>query len=241
MAKAILVLAFITVHALLVAQYQQLPLPQKKVRFYTSSEWELIFSGADVTRNDASVANVLRFTAFINSAQFGNVDFGRYFGIGFGLGNRNIGMITRTDNTMLKQRAYALYAPLFIKVGDMRRRIYFYTGAQYEWYYNYKEKLFVDNVKVSKFSEWFSDRTPALMPSVFAGVQLPLGINLKFTYMLHNFVNSDFQTLQNGNLVRPYEGVKARVFYISLSFNIRSNPRRTDFNYSSSPAGPQRL
>ncbi len=241
MVKTILVFALLAVQSFLVAQYQHPQLSQKKVRFYTSSEWELIFSGADVTRNDASVANVLRFTAFINSGQFGNVDFGRYFGIGFGLGNRNIGMITRTDNTMLKQRTYSLYAPFFLKVGDMRRRIYFYTGAQYEWFYNYKEKLFVDNVKVSKFSEWFSDRTPNFMPSVFAGVQLPLGFNLKFTYMLHNFVNSDFQILQNGTLVRPYEGVKAQVFCLSLSFNIRSNPRRTDFNYSSSPAERQSL
>jgi len=58
---------------------------------------------------------------------------------------------------------------------------------------------------------------PAYYHSVFAGVQFPYGVSLKFKYYLSEFFNQDFT---EGDGSQPYKGLKANVFYFSISTSL---------------------
>ncbi|HMQ49432.1 MAG TPA: hypothetical protein PKA00_18160 [Saprospiraceae bacterium] len=193
------------------------PTPERN-KVYTTSGGELIFSFGDILNDDVDYSSRLRFSAFLHLGQYLHVDFGHNVGMFTGLAIRNVGMITdEGEGIVRKQRSYALGAPLALKVGDFRKRIFFFTGAEAELMFNYKEKLFVNGDKEDKFNEWFSDRTNLFNPSVFAGIQLPGGWSFKFKYYLREFLNPDFTQEVGGVLVKPYADLDTRLFYVSLS------------------------
>jgi len=183
-----------------------------------SSEWELLFQGASIKDHGVKMNNNLRFTGFYHSATYIDIDFKPNAGIYTGLGIRNIGYIQDEvpgpDVDKIKRRSYTLGLPVAFKFGNLDN-IYFFAGAEYEWLFHYKEKRFSGDVK-SVYKDWFSNRTKHFMPSLFAGVQFPGGINLKAKYYLSNFLNEDYV---DGSGVRPYEGMDVRMFYIALSFH----------------------
>jgi hypothetical protein len=180
-----------------------------------------MLQGADVTNaQNQKVHNIIRFSGFFNAAEYVHVDFGKFFGIAIGAGIHNIGFITSVDSLKLKRRSYSTFVPVFFKFGNMKKRIYMYAGVQYDILFNFKQKTFIYDEKTEKFNEWFSRRTPRFIPSVFVGIQLPLGFNIRATYMLNNFMNPGY-TLSNG--VRPYEAFNARVFYLTLALNFRNH------------------
>ncbi len=189
-----------------------------QTELYWSSEWEFLFQGATIKDHGTKMNNNMRFTGFYHTATYIDIDFLPKAGIYTGLAIRNIGYIQDEvpdpDIDKIKRRAYTLGLPLAFKIGKLNH-LYFFAGAEYEWLFHYKEKQFSGDVK-SVYKDWFSNRTKHFMPSVFAGVQFPGGVNLKAKYYLSNFLNEEYV---DGNGVRPYAGMDVRMFYISLSFH----------------------
>jgi hypothetical protein len=205
-----------------------------QIKLYRSSGGELIFAGSEVSYNNAPVNSNLRFSGFFHAQHLLNLDVGRFIGAYTGLGIRNIGMInedlyqnigfTGIDDThadwnkevKIKRRSYTLGVPLALKVGSMDKQVFFYGGAEYEWTFHYKQKLFIDDEKF-KDAEWLSDRVNPWLMSVFAGVQLPKGMNIQFRYYLDNFLNPGFQGVDFGENVDYSLFDQTGIFYVSLS------------------------
>ena len=219
------------------------PRPPQEVDVYSTSGGELIFSFADATNDNGSVSTNMRFTAFFHLGEYWHFDFTNNFGMFTGFGLRNIGIITKDDGVIIrehlgiltpttndvkiKRRSYSLGVPLAFKIGNFKRRTFVYAGGEAELMFHYKEKLFIDGKKEDKFNEWFSDRTNIINPSLFGGVQLRGGLNLKFKYYLLDFLDPNYTERVDGVSVRPYEGLETKMFYISLSWNLRNRSRRS--------------
>lgn len=218
------------------------PAPPREVDVYSTSGGELIFSFADVSSGNASIGSNLRFSAFFHLGEYWHFDFTNSFGMFTGFGMRNIGMITKDDGVLIaehlgiltpgagdvkiKRRSYSLGVPLAFKIGNFKRRTFVYAGGEAELMFHYKEKLFIDGDKEDKFGEWFSGRTNIINPSLFGGIQFPGGVNLKFRYYMLDFLDQDYTERINGVEVRPYQGLETRMFYISLSLNLRNRSKR---------------
>jgi hypothetical protein len=163
------------------------------------------------------VANNVRFTVFFHIGQYIHYDFNNNVGMFSGIAIRNVGMIT--DETLpqtvsltngaavpysdykIIRRQYMLGVPLAFKVGAFNNHFYLYGGGEYEMAFHLKEKYwsgtFDREGSKTKNTQWFSNQTPTFLPSVFAGVQLPGGVNLKFKYYLTDFLNNDYTTSRN--------------------------------------------
>lgn len=198
----------------------------KKV--YTTSGGEFIFGFANAAlKSNEDLPVLMRFTLFLHLSHYWNYDLNDRTGFFSGFSLRNIGFITREpydykgvsyDNIRTKRRSYALGVPIAVKFGSLGRNFFLYGGGQYEWLFHYKEKHFIGDTKI-KTSEWFSNKTNPLVPSVFGGIQFPGGPNVRFTYMLDNFLNpSEFPQFK-----------KSRLFYFSLSFHFKTKKLKNPF------------
>ena len=138
--------------------------------------------------------STLRFSYIINFGLTFNFNFGRHFGVYTGVDMKNVGFIEKPGSGLTeKQRTYNLGVPVGIKVGNMAdRRGYVFVGGGVDAPFNYKEKTFSNRSQKTKYNEWFSNATPAIMPYVFAGLAIPRGIALKFQYYPNNYVNQDY-------------------------------------------------
>lgn len=188
--------------------------------FYTTTGGEMIFSFATIDNNGNENGNIIRWSPVFNFQGYGNYDFNKNLGVMFGLGVRNVGFIYDVPgtNTKKKFRNYDLGIPVGIKVGNMNK-FFVFVGYEIEFPFNYKEKTFIDEKK-TKFSVWFSKRVPSYYHTAFVGVQFPYGMSLKFKYYLSEFFNQNY-TENDGN--QPYKGLKANVFYFSLSTSLFRN------------------
>jgi hypothetical protein len=208
-----------------------------QVDIYRSGGGEIIFSGADVQfDNGSAVVDVntnMRFTLFFHIQQWANFDLNNNFGFLAGGSIRNIGFIVEdyyqnvgfsnideTDpnwnkNTKIKRRSYALGFPVGFKIGDFDKHYFFYAGGEYEWMFHYKQKLFIDDNK-TKFTQWNSPRVTTWNPSLFAGMQFPGGVNLKFRYYLKDFLNTGFRGTDFGRPVDYSEFQSTGIWYISI-------------------------
>ncbi|SEW06750.1 hypothetical protein SAMN05428988_1737 [Chitinophaga sp. YR573] len=167
-----------------------------------------------------SVHNIPRFTLFFNVGNNYNYDLDRHFGIFTGLNLKNIGLITKeNDSVKLKRRVYTVGIPLGIKIGDLRGGTFFFAGGSYDLAFNYKEKQFLNGDKRHKFNEWFSNRTPLLMPSVFAGIRFSPGFGLKVQYYPNNFFNREYKQTINGVTTQPAKDVESKMFFATLSYD----------------------
>lgn len=198
---------------------------QSKV--YRSSGGELIFSFADVKApGEVDVRNIPRFSGFFHFQSLWNYDPTDAVGFFSGVSMRNVGIITEPADTFkLKQRSYALGVPIGIKLGSMDKKFFVFAGGEAEMMLHYKEKHFVNGEKVKKKSEWFSDKVNMFNPSLFAGIQLPGGANIKFKYYLLDFLNPDYTETVNGVKVKPYAGMKSQMMYVSVGFNIHKRKK----------------
>lgn len=181
-----------------------------------------LLSFASMKENGEHMRNIPRFTLFLNVGSNFNKDFSKNFGVFTGINLKNIGLISKpTDSLKLKQRVYTLGVPLGFKIGDLTNgSFFFFAGGEIDMAVNYKEKQFVDGDKVHKFNEWFSDRTPLLMPSFFAGFRVNPGFGLKVQYYPQNFFNTDFKTKdKSGNTVYPYRNLEANMVFVTLGYN----------------------
>ena len=222
---------------------------------YTISSGEMIFSQSQTTFTpeflaqypDAMIsADNVRFTMFFHLGQYVHYDFNNSFGIFSGLALRNIGMITdeklpQTVSTngsavnyqdyKIIRREYTVGVPLALKLGAFNKHFYFFGGGEYELSLCFKEKFwsggFDRSGSKTKNTKWFSNQSPTFIPSVFAGVQFPHGLNLKFKYYLNNFLNSNYKLSsndQNGNVynisdLRRYEDSQVMYFTLSWQFD----------------------
>lgn len=181
-----------------------------------------LLSFASMKDNGVHVRNIPRFTLFFNVGSNFNKDFSKNFGIFTGINIKNIGLISKPyDSLKLKQRVYTLGVPLGFKIGDLNSgSFFFFAGGEVDLAFNYKEKQFVDGKKVRKFNEWFSDRTPLIMPSLFAGMRFEPGFGLKVQYYPQNFFNKDFKTRdKDNNVFTPYKNTEAQLVFVTLSYN----------------------
>jgi hypothetical protein len=222
----------------------------QKVKIYDVTTWEMIFSSGIVQFTDVFTAQYpnaeltktdVRYTVFFHLGEYWNFDFGNHVGLYTGLGIRNIGLISderlpdfvgskKLIDYKIIRRLYTAGIPLAFKVGSFSEKLFVFAGGEYELALNYKEKYWTGTQtrtgSKTKGNSWFGDQTPELVPSVFAGVQLPGGVNIKFKYYLDDFLNNNFTKGINTVNGQPYNisdltrYKKSQVFYISLSWQI---------------------
>ena len=186
---------------------------------YALSGGEIIFQSALVETTTDDVNTRLRFTTAFHLGEFVHIDFGNHFGIFSGMGIRNVGFITDENDIRTKYRSYSMGIPLAFKIGSFKKNMYVFAGGEYEWLFHFKQKVFIDEAKY-KYSSWFSNRTSSFIPSAFAGLQFPGGIQLKVKYYLNDFLNHEFNRGDEHNNYTLFR--KTQVWYISLSFLIRN-------------------
>jgi len=100
--------------------------------------------------------------------------------------------------------------------------MYGFAGGGMDLVLNYREKSFTKRSNKTKMNEWFSQRTPLVMPYVFAGVAINRGITLKAQYYPGNFINPDFT--KNG--FKPYAGSEVHLLLISVGFAVPLSDRK---------------
>jgi hypothetical protein len=192
-------------------------------------------------------ADNVRFTIFLHIGQYIHMDFSNSFGLYSGLGIRNVGMITdeslpQTVTTThadvlyndykIIRRQYMLGVPLAFKVGSFSNHFYFFAGGEYEMGLVVKEKYWTGNFdrdgSKTKSVKWFSNQTPLFFPSLFAGVQFPRGVNLKFKYYLTDFLNNDYRISTNSqegytfNLSDLSRYKDSHIVYVSLCWQFNT-------------------
>lgn len=205
---------------------------QNSNRIYTTTSGEFILSWANVKANGEEANSVTRFSPYFNLQNSLHIDKSDKLGFFTGLNIRNVGFIYDDPtevNTRYKLRTYNLGVPFAIKFGDLAGSSFF-AGYELELPINFKEKTFINEDKEDKSSDWFSKRTPSFYHSLFAGFQGPYGLQVKFKYYMTNFVDQGYAANDgNGNTIYPYENLDAKVFYVSLSYQLFRN---ASFYYS---------
>ena len=202
----------------------------QETRSYSTSGGEIIFSWADASTDSFDLDIITRFSPVLNIQWQYHYDLNNNFGLFTGLNIRNVGFIfddpTAVD-TRYKARSYTLGIPASVKIGKMKG-FFLFGGYELEFPFNYKQKKFVNEDKVEKITSWFSNRTPTIYQSFFAGFQTPFGTQLKFKYYFTNFFNEKYAADDgNGGVIHPYEGISANVFYVSLSFQFMHKKKTT--------------
>lgn len=187
---------------------------------YTITAGELLFQSGSIEHSSDAMNTNMRFTLWFHLGEYVHLDIGNNVGFYTGLGIRNVGFITEENDVKTKYRSYMLGAPLALKLGSFKNNFFVFGGAEYEWMFHFKQKTFVDDQKI-KYSDWFSNRTPSFIPSVFAGIQFPYGLNVKFKYYLNDFLNHDYQGSGDYSDYTGFE--KTQVWYISVSFQIKNS------------------
>jgi hypothetical protein len=204
-------------------------------QFYKENSGEFIFAFSNVIKNNIDVPTKMRFTLFFHAGQNMHYDFTNNVGFFSGYGLRNIGIVTEEDNKIIKRRTYALGVPLALKIGSFKDHVYLYGGGEMELFFHYKQKIYIDGDKSGKLSEWFSSRTKRFVPSFFAGIQFPGGINLKFKYYPLNFLNTGFDGYDFDQEVHYSDFNKTQLFYFSLSFNFKSKDLKKLYDSDGEP------
>lgn len=197
---------------------------------YGITSGELLFQSGSIQKSGEDMNTNMRFTLWFHLGEYIHLDVSKNVGFFTGLGIRNVGFITEENDIKTKYRSYMLGAPIALKLGSFKDNFYVYGGAEYEWMFHFKQKTFVNDQKI-KTSEWFSNRTPDFIPSVFAGIQFPYGLNVKFKYYLNDFLNHDYQGSGDYSDYTSFE--KTQVWYISVSFQIRNSEMKEMKTFSS--------
>ncbi|HLO57613.1 MAG TPA: hypothetical protein VK179_02665 [Bacteroidales bacterium] len=200
-------------------------------KIYSLSGGEMMFQFSEIQTEHDNINSRLRFTTAFHFGEYLHLDITNNFGLFSGIGLRNVGFITDENDVKTKYRSYNLGVPLALKAGSFRKDVYFFGGAEYEWMINFKQKTFRDGGKY-KFSSWFSRRTPSFVPSVFAGIQFPGGIQLKAKYYLNDFLNHEYKGKDIYNDYTRFK--KTQVWYISISYLIK-NKKESGKNRDSGP------
>jgi hypothetical protein len=207
---------------------------QSSTKKYWVSGMEIPFQWATIKYDGTETGSVMRFAPFLNITSYFNIDPSRSFGFITGLAVRNVGFIydVPETTTRMKFRNYNVGIPVGVKVGKMTGT-FVYGGYEIEFPFVYKEKKFENEVKTEKFVIWFSGRVPSFYNTVFIGINLIKGLNVKFKYYFTNFHDQDYTEVVDGVENQPYKKLKSNVMYVSVSFNLFRNAKlvysRDDF------------
>jgi len=228
--------------ALLLLPFAQL---YSQTDVYAVTGGELLFQTAELgfkesyaaaNPNNLQVGNPVRFTCFFHVGQYVHMDFSNNIGFFSGMAIRNVGFISdeklditddgtenATDYKIIR-RSYMLGVPLALKLGSFKNQAFIFAGGEYELNIVFKEKYWNsterDGAK-TKNVDWFSDKTPLFIPSVFAGIQFPGGVNVKLKYYLENFIDNERTDSNPVFDLTRYD--QTQVMYLSLSYQFKTS------------------
>jgi hypothetical protein len=213
---------------LIIALCISLPLiPGSAQKVYHTLSWEFLFQWADIEKTGSNiVSEPVRFTGFFHLGSYYHLDLTNNIGFYTGLAVRNVGFIYDEDIPRKTiRRSYTLGLPVALKLGSFKDHLYLFGGGEYELLFVYKGKRWVSYDRSGpklKETAWFSNKTERFVPSVFAGVQFPGGINLKFKIYLGDFLNRNYVGPDLGLAdVSFAEFTKIDLYYISISWQFR--------------------
>lgn len=198
-------------------------------KVYSTVSWEMLFQWADVELAGSNiVSRPLRYTAFFHLAHYYHLDFTNNLGMFTGLAIRNVGFIYDEDVPQKTiRRSYTLGLPIAVKFGSFKDHLYFFGGGEYELLFHYKGKRWLSNDRSGtkiKDTGWFSDKTERFVPSVFAGIQFPGGINIKFKMYMGDFLNKDYVGSDLGDQDIAFaDYTQLDLYYISVSWQFRTD------------------
>ncbi|WP_162902764.1 outer membrane beta-barrel protein [Taibaiella koreensis] len=201
--------------------------PSKKYYLSTGMEGYILSTTLTQRQNDAIGLSTPRFTGFVNIGVNINYDFSPRMGLYTGLSLKNIGFIEKFNNpdSTVKRRVYTLGVPLGLKLGDVKYGSYLLLGGGVDFPFNYREKGFVRRGDKTKFNEWFSDRTPKVMPYIFVGMHLRPLFSLKLQYYPLNFMNNSYTTSVQGHASQPYEMYDVKLIMLTAGIDIPFRPK----------------
>ncbi|HEX5001074.1 MAG TPA: hypothetical protein VFW78_01130 [Bacteroidia bacterium] len=183
---------------------------------YWKSASELIFSWGNVKDGSKDISSVIRFSMFFHFQEQYHIDMNEHFGVWLGFGIRNVGMINDiSDSVKLKQRSYSFGVPIAFKIGNLPKNMYASIGGEAELMFHYKQKAFYDDTKYRK-SEWFSDRTNLINPSVFLDLNFKKGAYIRFKYYLLDFLVENKQTISVDGTKIDYTPEQSQLFYVAF-------------------------
>lgn len=211
--------------------YCQAQMPKRPTqKVYTSTDFDIFLLSTSVlekTGMDSKLTPV-RFTAIPFLGLNVNYDFSSRVGLYTGLNIKNIGFIEKSKNpdSTIKRRIYTIGVPLGLKIGKIKYGNYVILGVGADLPFNYREKGFTDRGNKTKFNEWFSDRTPRIMPYAFIGAHLNPVLTFKLQYYPSNFLNQDYKTVNtSGAEVKPYAAYKVSTILLTAGIDIPFSPR----------------
>lgn len=225
MRKYLLFIAFISCHVSFkaIADPKRDSTKTKKVllpvrRSYIGSGMDgAILSFADAQKGGASISSPPRFTWFFNWGATFNLNITRHLGVYTGVDVKNMGFIENVNGITTKRRTYNVGVPVGIKIGNMAlKQPYAFLGGGIDIPVNYKEKAFSVRNQKTKFNEYFSERTPQIMPYAFVGVAVNRGVTLKLQYYPENFLNTEFAKAG----VKPYANYDVHILMLSLGMSV---------------------
>jgi hypothetical protein len=202
-------------------------IPANAQKLYTVISWEMLFQWADVELEGANIiSKPPRYTAFFHIADYINFDIMDNIGLYTGLAVRNVGFIYDEDIPQKTiRRSYSLGVPIALKLGSFKNNIYFFGGGEYELLFHYKAKRWLSNDRDGtkiKDTSWFSSKTERFIPSVFAGIRFPGGINVTFKKYLGDFLDKDYVGPDLGQQdVAFADYTQLDLYYISVSWQFR--------------------
>lgn len=199
---------------------------KEKQMIYSTSNFEFLFQDGSFDKDGKSLDTNTRFTLWFNYTQQLHINFTNNVGIYTGAAIRNVGFITQNENVKVggqdavaetvKRRLYTLGIPLALKLGAFDRHMFIYGGGEMELAIAYKEKRWIDGGK-SKKTDWFGSQTDRFLPSVFAGIQFPRGINVQYKRYLNDFLRPEYGA---GTDYDQSGFTKTALQYLSISFTI---------------------
>lgn len=174
-----------------------------------------IFSSAIITNNGAKGNGTPRFS-LMNAGMYFHFNPSEHFGVFTGADIKNIGVIEVRDAVSNKKRVYTLGVPVGIKIGNMEMtKTYGFIGGGIDLPFNYREKVFYIRNQKTIFNEWFSKRTPSLMPYLFAGIKVRKGLSFKAQYYPGNFLNPNFK---DNTGKTPYAGYDVHLVQATVGY-----------------------
>lgn len=190
---------------------------------YRTGAYELIFSyGYMADTAEKQINSEPRFSGFFNQQQQIHFYLGKHTGFYTGLGVRNVGIVTQpAKGIRIKQRAYGLGVPLALKLGNIEEDRYFSIGGEAEYFFNYKEKIFINKNK-HKNIEWFTDKVTPFNPSVFLSWQDANGVFIRAKYYLYDFLKPQNSFALNDSASIPGYSKSSMFFSVSIGINIRA-------------------
>lgn len=203
--------------------------PRNKAYWSTNIDGFILSTAIDQSIVKASNQSVgtPRFTGFFHIGANLNYDLSEHVGIYTGVNIKNIGFIEKYNNpdSTVKRRVYTFGVPLGIKIGSIKHGSFLIAGGGVDFPFNFKEKGFIDRGNKRKFNEWFSSRTPSVMPYVFVGAYLRPIMAIKLQYYPTNFLNENYSYTEGNAQYTPYKGYDVKLIMLTLGFDINYRPR----------------